>query len=235
MNTTTNTSVQPVVSDEIRAIIKNGNLTDVLSAIESSKANYVEVQIAGAVVPVAITESQRSAIESLPSVYGKVVPTDKRMLLPAEVAALAAEREALDELEKMVKARRESIRTTVVNHMDESLFASLTDAERDALDIDGEGHVLVKQTLSIPDSAKAFSWEIRESAPSLDADALKDLDVAGEIDHDLYLSMTTQVRVVDEMKVMAAMKTDPDATLSAITKASKPGKRIGSLYVRKAK
>ena len=229
----TMTSITSPISEDLTALIKTGSLTDILTALDSTKTT--EVVVAEPVVPVQITETQRAAIDTLPSVYGKVVPTEKRMLQPAEVTALAAEREALDELEKMVKARREAIRTTVVNHMDESLFSSLTDTEREALDLDGEGHVLTAQRVAIPGEAKAFSWEIRETAVSLDADALKNLDVAGEIDHDLYLSMTTQVRVIDEMKVMAAIQTNPAEAISAISKATKAGKRIGALYIRKAK
>jgi len=234
MNTThINTSVQPILSDEVRAIIESGSLTEVLTAIENTKT--AEVVVASPSVPTAITESQRTAIDALPSVYGKVVPTEKRMLQAVEVKALADEREALDELEKMVKVRREAIRTTVVNHMDEALFSCLSDSEREALDLDAEGHVLTAQRLAIPDEAKTFSWEMRETAASLDAEALAALDAEGHIDHDLYLSMTSQVRVIDEMKVMAALQTQPRETLDAIALATKPGKRTGALYIRKAK
>ncbi len=227
------TSITATISEDLTALIKTGSLTEILAALDSAKTT--EVVVAEPSLPVQITERQRLAIDTLPSVYGKVVPTEKRMLQPAEVTALAAEREALDELEKMVKVRREAIRTTVVNHMDESLFASLNDAERAALDIDAEGHVLTAQKVAVPNEAKSFSWEIRESAASLDAATLTQMDADGEIDHDLYLSMTTQVRVIDEMKVMAAIQTNPVKAISVIAKATKAGKRVGALYIRKAK
>ena len=227
------TSITATVTEDLSALIKTGNLSDVLTALEATKTT--EVVVSQPTVAVEISASQREAIDNLPSVYGKVVPTEKRMLQPAEVTALAAERVALDELEKMVKSRREAIRTTVVNHMDEALFANLNADEREALEIDGEGHVLQAQRLNVPGESKDFSWEIRETAASLDADALKALDTDGEIDHDLYLSMTTQVRVIDEMKVMAAIQTNPTEAIAAIAKATKSGKKVGALYVRKAK
>ena len=227
-NTTDTTAVQSVLNDEVRAIIRTGDLKQILGAITTVQPTADVAEITPA-LPVAITANQQAAIEALPSVYGKVVPTTKRTLSQSEIEALYTERKALDELEKLAKVRRESIRTAIVNHLDESID------DTEGLEQDADGHYLYAQLVRVPTQSENFSWEIRQAAASLDADALAELDREGKIDHELYLSMTTQVRVVDEMKVMAAIQTQPAEALEAIAQATRPGKTTGALYVRKAK
>ena len=179
-------------------------------------------------VPAAITSAQTSALEKLSKVFGKVVPKTKRVLTRPEIKDLYEERVTLDSIEKMAKKRKEDIRISVVNHFD-------TNALAEDLPTDKEGHVLVANTVAVDDTDQAFSWEIREGVPSFSPSLLKDLDEKKEIDHDLYLRLTDQVRVVNEQKVMIELAKDPDTILDLIRKASEAGTPVGSLYVRNQK
>ena len=82
---------------------------------------------------------------------------------------------------------------------------------------------------------EVFSWEIREGSPSLSAESLAALDAAGEIDHDLYLSLTDQVRVINEQKVLLALQKNPEVVLDILDRASSAGSKTGAFNVRKAK
>ena len=180
-------------------------------------------------VPAAITSAQTSALEKLTKVFGKVVPKTKRALNRSEIKDLHEERATLDAIEKMAKARKEDIRTSVVNHFD----SERVDASN--CSTDKEGHVLIANTVAVDDTDQAFSWEVREGIPSFSPLLLKDLDEKKEIDHDLYLRLTDQVRVVNEQKVMIELAKDPDILLDLIRKASVAGTPVGSLYVRNQK
>ena len=177
-------------------------------------------------VPAAITSAQTSALEKLTKVFGKVVPKSKRELTKKEIKDLHEERATLTAIEQMAKKRKEDIRTSVVNHFDtEKAFIG-------DFPTDKEGHVLVAATVPVDDTDQAFSWEVREGIPSFSPSLLKDLDEKKEIDHDLYLRLTDQVRVVNEQKVMIELAKDPDIILDLIRKTSVAGTPVGSLYVR---
>jgi hypothetical protein len=180
--------------------------------------------VAKAPLPAVITTAQQEALANLVEVFGKVVPTEARALTPEEVSYLMEERICLDQIDKLAEARKKEIRTTVLNHLDQD-----TDGPKDK-----EGHVLTAGRASSPDHGKAFSWEIAQRGGGLDQASLLALVEDGTIDRSTYLEMTTQVRVVDENKVMLALKKHPeliDALGDAVTKTS----QVGSLYVRTAK
>lgn len=186
--------------------------------------------------PAAITKEQRAALERVMEVFGQVVPTERRALQPAEVSSLLEEKRVLAEVEKMAKKRVESIRTTVYNHLDvEAEQDDSFDAEHTLKDKDGH-YILKGEARGTENDGEKFARETREGSPTLDVEALKaladDPDFEG-LDHKTYLSMTTQTRVVDEAKVMLALKKDP-SLVSAIARASKPGNLTSSFNVRKA-
>jgi len=176
-----------------------------------------------------ITPGQTEAIAHLPKVFGKVVPTTKRELTAKEIQKLYDERKTLDTIEKMAKTRKADIRTAVVNHFDSE------GPQEPHGPIDKEGHFLVGNSVAIEDTDQAFTWEVREGTPTFSEGLLKELDEKGEIEHDLYLRLTDQVRVVSEDKVMKELANDPDGMLEIIRRASVAGTPVGTFNVRKRK
>jgi hypothetical protein len=171
--------------------------------------------VAQAPLPAVITEKQSAALAHLPEVFGKVIPTEVRALTPDEVTTLMDERLTLDEIAALAEDRKKEIRN-------------------DETPRDKEGHVLTAAKIPAPEFGKVFSWELRNNGGTLNPDALLALVEAGTIDRQVYLDMTTQVRVVDENKFMLQLKKHPeliDVLGDAVTETS----QTGSFYVRKQK
>lgn len=220
---------------QVQAKIDEGvvSLSDLLKVV-ASKPDPLPAP-AHLPLPAQITTEQRKALERLPEVFGQVVPVERRDLLPSEIKALYAERDTLDEIEKLAADRKAAIRTTVCNHLD-VVFESDSEkaTEPVASERDKDGHYVAPGKAPIPDTDRCFSREVRSGSPSLNSELLKALVEAGELDHEDYLEMTTQVRVVDENKVMLKLKKKPQL-VQAIAKATTMGRSVASLYVRKQK
>lgn len=190
-------------------------------------------------LPADINEEQVLAIKRLLEIFGKVVPSVRRALEPRERAALMEERLVIDTVGNMVESRKDGIRTTVLNHLDVTKESHNGGQPLDG-DIDKDGHYLAddKDTVSVPDSDKVFSWETSRFEPEINLAKLKALsedDSVPEFTHADWLAMTEQTRVWDERKTMAHLKKHP-ALLAIIARAAEPAKAPrGALYVRKAK
>lgn len=227
------TELDTLVKSAVEQVNKGSlSMSDLLKALAPHPAEVVAP--AEAPVPVAITDEQRKAIDKVAEVFGKVVPTERRTLQPAEVTSLVEEKETLDALKKMAEARQESLRTTIFNHLDIEVeeAGGAEDADRDS-----RGHYAVKgEVQGTPGTAKKFTREVRQNAPTLDAEALKALAEDPEFEgftHEDYLAMTTQTRVVDENKVMLALKKNP-SLVHAVAQATRPGNKTTSMFLRKA-
>ncbi len=213
--------------------VNEGSITlnDVLSALSPSQES-AEIP-AVLPVPPQITSAQNLSVEKVADVFGQVVPTERRALSSTESAALVEEKETLDELKKMAESRQRNIRITVFNHMD--VEAEGQEITKEAIR-GGDGHyILAGEARGEPDTSKRFTREVRNNAPALSADALKNLvdDPDADFSHEDYLGMTTQVRVMDENKVLLALKKDP-RLIVAIAGAVRPGSKSSSMYLRKA-
>jgi hypothetical protein len=223
---TTTTAIEPVIDrTALKRKVADGTikLPDLWKALAVPEPSEV---VAQAPLPAVITDAQKAALAKLTQVFGKVVPDSVRALTDDEVSGLMDERLTLDEVEKLAKDRKAVIRTTVLNHID-----SETEEETER---DKEGHVLRAAKVADPATGKAFSWEMRKHGGTLDPESLLALVEDGTIERSTYLAMTTQVRVVDENKVMLELKKHPeliDALGEAITKTG----QTGALNLREAK
>src|SRR5690242_12450972 len=117
----THNAIEPTQDESVaKAIekIQHGEIsyTDLLKLV----ARPAPTAAPPAVVPVpkVINPVVRAALERLPEVYGKVVPTERRAIQPAEVTTLVEERDVLKTIENAVTERIADIRTTVLNHND---------------------------------------------------------------------------------------------------------------------
>jgi len=211
-------------------------------AIAEGKVSIVDIQkqllpnttipfseISPAPLPVALTEDQKAAIRKVNKVFGSVVPAERRALTPTEVAELFDERQTLDEVERLAADRKKAIRTTVLNHIDVERRRGLEGVfdERDK-----EGHHLIPAKVPVPGTDKEWSWEIRNNAPSIDAEVLKELVESGQLDHKTYLRITEPVRVLNEDKLLKEIAKNP-SIIGVVVRASVPGNKIGSLNIRK--
>jgi hypothetical protein len=215
---------QPVLDKVIAGRI---TLADLLKEISPTEPVAL-VPMPQAPLPVAITVKQREALDRVTEVFASVVPKTRRALEPREVHAIIEERMTLDELEDLAEKRKDAIRTTICNHLDVKAEQSgeATDAPRDA-----KGHYVLKGKAGVPDMPKVFSRELRTNAPTLDVEALEEMVQAGELDRADFLAMTTQTRIVDENKVMLALKKDP-SLVRVLAQATRPGSKTASVYLR---
>ncbi len=191
-----------------------------------------------------ITAEQRKALERVVEVFGKVVPTERRVLTVPEVGQLIEERMTLDAITDLAEKRKEGIRTTVCNHLDLELEAEATKSGAELPHRDDKGHYVANGKARNPDQPKQFSRETRGSSPTLDPEALRLLaDDAGlqaklaeagiTFTHADYLAMTRPVRVVDEAQVMLHLRKNPHL-VHAIKLATTSKPSTASVYLRKA-
>ncbi len=222
----TTSSLATFVTPELKQKLASGKVT--VAELAKFLARPEEVVAEARVpLPTAITPKQKDALERLELLFGTTAPEAVRTLTAFEIDCLMDERLTLDEVETMVKTRKADIRTIVLNHIDAENSQD-TDSPRDK-----EGHILKESKLP-PSSGQTFSWEVSTRGGTLEASALKALDESGELDHDDYLAMTDQVRVVNEAKVMELLKKKPEL-IDKLAQAVSRTSRVGSLYVRKAK
>lgn len=244
MTSSTETTETPTPSQDLDTLVKaavekinKGSMT-MAQLLKALSPHAVGETPGGATpLPAIITDDERKALDRVVEVFGRVVPTERRMLQPAEVDALIEEKEVLDTVKKMAAKRLSDggIRTTVFNHFDTEAEAG-EDFEPEQVECDATGHYLTDgEALGTGNTGMRYTREVREGAPTLDAEALKaladDPDFEG-FDHKDYLAMTAQVRLVDENKVMLALKKNPSLVM-AIARATKPGKKTASLNLRK--
>lgn len=209
--TATSTEIEPLLASAQEQLRSNKpvKLSDLLDTLVQAERPALPAKIP---LPVQITKSQREAIDLLPAVFGKVVPTERRKLVPAEVDALLEEYDVLKTIEKMVAERKtDGIRLTVLNHNDvafEEQASDEADVERDK-----DGHYLRKaQVQGSPEATQAFSVEPRAGAASVSLSKLEEMVADPDVDFDQkdFLAMTTQVRVFDEHKAFLVLKKKPE-------------------------
>ena len=210
------------------------------------------------------TAEQVAAVGSVLALIEKApVPEDRRELTQDEIRALLDERAQLDEIEKLIKDRKEAMRTTVFNHLDlknedglstlallhelkanapdtfakvaaESGFASGDIPEMPILQTDAKAeHYLIPGSAGVPDRGKVFRRELKTTSPVLTADGLKRVEEVGGITHDDFLALTTPVRVVDEAKVLLWLRSHAEKA-SLLRDAMTHGSTTAALFVRKA-
>lgn len=229
MIATPSTDLTTIVDTKILDALRGGTLT--LSALAKAIAPKAPIAEAPAVVPLPreITAEQRAAIERMPTVYGKVVPTRRCSLTLAEIDTLIVERDTLDTVKKTAEGRLEDITIIAHNHLDIETEKKFAEGERP--EKDAKGHYVTAARFGVPGQGKEFSRETRETSASLDLSALEALVDSGDLTHEQYLSMTTQVRVVDEAKIMLAVRKEP-GLIKALAKATRAGGKSTSMYLR---
>lgn len=224
----TTTDLERVVG-QLRPLVADLSFDELLRRFVPAVAPRVEIEQIDLPTVSPLTDEQKAALTLLPKVFGKVNTTERRKLEPAELGDLLDERVVIGDIGAFLDKRKEAIRTMVLNHIDTAHADDKKPVEHDS-----KGHVLIAEKVRVEGKAKCFSVELREGTPDVDADVLKEIaqdDAYPEFTNDDYLAMTTATRVVDEHKVMLALRKDP-TLLRALAKATRPGKTTASLNLR---
>lgn len=180
--------------------------------------------------PAEIAEKERAAMARVPDVFGQVVPTERRALEPVEVKALVIEKQTLDEVKKMAARRLDDIVITVHNHLDVEIEEALEEANRPLRD--EKGHYVSAGQAPAPGEDQQFTREVKNYAASLSLESLKLRENLGLLSHEDFLAMTTQIRVIDEAKIMQVLRKKPEL-IKDIAAATTAGKQGTSVQLRK--
>lgn len=232
------TELLPYTSSQLSsalALVESGKLTLAQAVLQLSAPVEVPQSAPVAYKVPQISDTQRAALTLLPSVYGSVVPNERRELTQQEVTALLTERNTLDQVLAFAKKRKEdSIRETLANHFDVAAERKgVTDALRD-----DKGHYILDDTREVEagGTGEKFTFSASNPSPEISSADLEAAHLAGDISREDYLSITSEPtvkRVFNEDKARKAIKANPDL-LGKIAAATKPGKRINTLRVAKA-
>jgi len=213
-----------LVGTEIEALSSSQDVDvqAVLNRLTAEAATTAEDAAVTRPTPSTITEEERSALASLPEVFGRVCPTTPAPLSTEDTDALLAERTLLATVEKLAKTRKDDIRAIVSNALDAVLTES-GEADEDT-PRDAHGWFLVSGEVAGAQNGK-FVRTVRRGSASVDLDKLKALADDPEcelLDHDDWLAVTRQTRVFDEAKASLVLRDKPEL-LRALAAATVPG------------
>lgn len=190
--------------------------------------------------PVTFANTLKAALHSLPKVFGKFTPTERRKLESAELSALTEEALAISAAAKPMAERLKAIQEIVRHHMDfvaEDRGLAGKDTKRVASGV-AKGHYLVaapEKPFEVGVEGYEGVWQQRYTSggTAQDQTILEKLEAEGTITRKEYLDFTSEVRVLNQEKIAAAIRRNPERALqilAAITTRSAPG---ASLYAPK--
>jgi hypothetical protein len=193
--------------------------------------------------PVVLDAATRTALNSLPEVFARVQPTERRALTESEIAALYVERDALAKSMATLRDREDQIKEAIRTHLDVTAekdgqaFPSAT-SKHPATPREESGHYLLASRgkparVQVPGSNVAWSLEYREAKATVSGSLLDEMHAEGTVSREDYLAFTREVRVFDETKAAEAIVVHPER-LEILRRITKPGKPSTSLFVRKA-
>jgi len=241
---------------KIEALVEQGlgeiakgkkTFSDLLEAIVGDRIPAAPVAPTIPSVP-PITDEHRKALAEIANLYGKVVPTEPRLLTDQEVTDLMAERLAIDTITKFLGARKDkSIREAVANHFDrlaentglarkEPLVEAAPDGTETvvagATPTDSNGHYTIKQEVSAPGTGHKFERRTSHSKPKVTSAVIQKALDAGVITRKEYIAVTVKPEVPRELSEEAlrkAIKKDP-GLLFRLAQFAEPGTTTTAIY-----
>lgn len=191
---------------------------------------------------VKFTPALRKALGALSVLVGKVNPTTRRMLEPSELAAVTAERNAINDVVKPLAKRADAISEMVRHHQDLQAEAAKQAGEGTERVTGGvaKGHYLLgapEAPFVTPVEGYEDGWRqvYVKGGTYQSASALEDLLDSGKITRQEYLAMTRETRALAQDRITTFIAKNPARgleILAAITKREAPG---ASLYAPKKK
>jgi len=164
--------------------------------------------------PLVLSSEEKAALENFKSqALNLMVPPNRRMLTVEELTSVNTFLATTKVVAKVVKrATEDTLKPAFHNHFDVKAEKDGVADPKTTPRHPKSGHYLLEdKTSGKVDGLKASAErEVRGGSVSLTVEGLRALEEAGEIDRLTFLSLTSQVRVVDEDKVLAAVKKNPE-------------------------
>lgn len=186
-----------------------------------------------------VTDKLKASLKRLPQVFGKVQPTEPRILEAAELVELTDEAVTIQSLSADLGKRLKAVKETIRNHMD-AVAEKNGDAAGAARVADGEaqGHFLLgrpETPYKVEVEGYEDAWQQRyvkgASAPSFEK--LLELFEQGKIDRAEFLAFSRSVRVLDLNKAAEHIRRYPGRGLEILGAITTKGAPSASLYAPK--
>lgn len=202
-------------SEVVRAAMLDAN-ADARPAVKTSVAKAVT-----------LTEQEKAALTAFASQLGEAVwPTTRRQLKQPELRKLVELLTTTKDLKKLVERVEGAEKTALFNHFDVCAEKDADDPANPAISPRHKDGFYIREDTengSVPDLPVKVTREVKSASVALSAEKLLELVITGEISRETYLSLTKQVRVIDEDAVMREIKRDPGliSVLKAATVVTK--------------
>lgn len=208
------------------------------------RADAAPAKVAAPAKPVVATADELIALRSLAELANQFVwPEERRELTASEQSRLIGLLSNYQRSKKYLDRLNEAMRTTAFLHLDAQAEANGT-AKPDETPRDKDGFYLLEGEIAVEGRATKIKRQVTDPSVDLSEEMLRELVVNDELDaielgdagitHEQYLALTRRVRVVDEGKVMEAVREDP-TLLVALAHASRVTRRGSvAMYERKA-
>lgn len=223
------------------------SFSDLLEAVVGDRIPVAPITPEVPTVP-PITDEHKVALARIGDLYGKVTPTEARLLDNEELVALMEERLAIDTIVSFLGARKDkSIREAVANHLDRRAEEQ-DEARREpevevgpdgeekvvkpATPTDRNGHYILKQAEPVPGTGHKFERRTSHSKPKVTSAVIDKALKAGVITRKEYLAVTTQPEVPRELSeegLRKAIKKDP-GLLFRLADFAEPGTTTTAIY-----
>lgn len=213
---------------------KKWALAALLEALDGTPAKAEEVKAPAPPEAIEVKPELREALRKLSEVFGGVQPAEARKLTETEVESITIEVDAINAVATLIGKRSKAIDEAMRHHMD---------AEARELGIDGpvitagvaKGHILAANPgdpfeVMVPGFSDPWQQRFVKGSSELNMGLLADLLAGGRITREEFLSLTSQVRDLDETKIKAAVKRSPARVLSILKAITVRKPDTASLY-----
>lgn len=188
-------------SDVVRAAMLDAN-ADALPAAKTPTAKAV-----------ALTDQEKVALTAFADQLGTVVwPSSRRQLTKPELRKLVELLATTKDLKKLVERVEAGEKIALFNHFDVCAEKDTDNPANPALSPRHKDGFYIREDTengAVPDLPQKVTREVKSASVELSAEKLFDLVLAGEITREKYLSLTKQVRIIDEEAVMREVKQNP--------------------------
>lgn len=187
--------------DVVRAAMLDAN-ADALPAAKTPVAKAVT-----------LTDQEKAALTAFADQLGTVIwPSTRRQLTKPELRKLVELLATTKDLKKLVERVETGEKVALFNHFDVCAEKDADNPANPALSPRHKDGFYIREDVengSVPDLPFKATRETKSASVELSAEKLFDLVLAGEITREKYLSLTRQVRVIDEAAVMQEIKQNP--------------------------
>lgn len=189
---------------------KETTLTEVLAHVGPEAPNPPEVETPLPKSP-ALPKAVAPIAAMLPAKLAAIqVPTERRELDADELEELTVAMDEVKQVKAAVTKAEGYFKAAFFNHFDavaRRLGLVTKDSKRTK---DGWFIIEDKVSAAVPGLSKKAVRETSSGSVQFGVDQLAELEAEGQITHAQFLAMTSQVRVVNEGAILAAIEADPD-------------------------